>query len=69
MSAEPLVSIAAGGELTDDGLAALTSVLMALAVAGQADATSQLTQHNAHRRANWRRLEWHNNYRSPSSWR
>lgn len=55
---DPTVWIARG-ELAEDALAALTSVLVVLTRASQ-DAPMVST--------GWRRLNWHNGYRSPSSW-
>jgi hypothetical protein len=54
----PTVRIARG-ELTEDALAALTSVLMALTRPGQDTPTPS---------TGWRRLNWHNGYHSPLSW-
>lgn len=66
--AEPLVRIV-GGELNEDGLAALTAVLLARAAAAQEAATRLFGHGHHHPRACWHRLERVGGYRSPLSWR
>jgi hypothetical protein len=56
---DPTVRIARG-ELAEDALAALTSVLLVLARSAQDVPVPAI---------GWRRLTWHNGYHSPSSWR